>query len=770
MPFKTTLLQTLNLQRSLAAFLALCLLFSPARAHTPHDDVFNVALSPNFAEDGTVYTLTRSSVLKSTERGANWRRMVKGLDNIAMLVDLELASDGETLYVSSLGEGVYISTDAGESWRNASQGLDDLHIAQISAAPDNPNLAYAMTVRGALFLTQNGGAQWAPVEGPFGTLTALLAGERGALLVGDAQGRLFQNNGLGAQWEKLHEIDGEGPITAIALHDASAIALGTAAGQVHVSGAEDGGFMTSKSSMAKDAVTALAFSPNYARDKRLFASTWETGVYCSANAGKSWRACDKNLTTDTQAKGLGRPSFGELALSPNFAKDKTLYVAAFDGLFASNNRGGKWALIETFPADYLIGIAASPNFADDSQLLLTNMLWGIYASEDKGDTWRSMNTRVLNDYARGNGFTRLFNPVYSPGFATDRTVFTSTWYEIYKSSDAGATWREIEPVAEEWWGEKGHHALSMALSPNFADDMTVIAGTNWGKIIRSTDAGESFNAVTDAKGNAGAVVFSPNYANDGIVLVGDVQGVHRSVDGGETWSFAQITDPDRFYEPVISPAYLSDELDGFTFFLNLEREKVLSTVLAISPNFATDGTAFAAGAEGLFRSSDAGATWTAVTGAPFEGRRYVEAVAVSPDFAADGLIIVSLRGKGLYRSTDRGQSFEPFAEELIENQIMFSHFSGVTPKFPPIVFSPDFKTDRTLFAMDGTQLYRSVDAGDSWAELVTPDPETSARFFTWYLANVYPYRNTIILLGGAMGLLFAVGAYQFFRRPKPPTA
>lgn len=77
--------------------------------------------------------------------------------------------------------------------------------------------------------------------------------------------------------------------------------------------------------------------------------------------------------------------------------------------------------------------------------------------------------------------------------------------------------------------------------------------------------------------------------------------------------------------------------------------------LALSPAFASDRTLFASTAEGVFRSTDAGANW---------------------------------------QRADQGLPLSPFGYNL--------------------TFSPTFATDRTLFAGTFGYISRSTDAGESW--------------------------------------------------------
>jgi photosystem II stability/assembly factor-like uncharacterized protein len=163
--------------------------------------------------------------------------------------------------------------------------------------------------------------------------------------------------------------------------------------------------------------------------------------------------------------------------------------------------------------------------------------------------------------------------------------------------------------------------------------------------------------------------------------------VRRSADGGRSW---EATGPDSV------------------------------ALLAMSPAFADDGTVFAGTEAGLFVTRDDGDTWTeAVTGAGPGAS--VEAVAVSPSFAEDGTVLVSITGRGLFRSTDGGATFDEVAAELTAANHVIADYTN--PTGSPIQFSPAFADDATVLAYADRFVLRSTDAGDTWDLLELPTLE-----------------------------------------------
>jgi len=122
--------------------------------------------------------------------------------------------------------------------------------------------------------------------------------------------------------------------------------------------------------------------------------------------------------------------------------------------------------------------------------------------------------------------------------------------------------------------------------------------------------------------------------------------------------------------------------------------------LVASPAVGRDGTLFATTKAGLWRSSDKGRTWKAVS-LPPPGVAFC--VGVSPEFARDRLVIVSMADGSMWFSTDGGQAWLPASSPRP---------SSVAAT---VVFSPAYAADGVIMAAtveDG--VLRSHDRGRTW--------------------------------------------------------
>ncbi|HEY3483832.1 MAG TPA: hypothetical protein VGK49_00555, partial [Ilumatobacteraceae bacterium] len=61
---------------ALAILAALTVRVPTAHAHSPHDVVVDVELSPEFEQDGTAYAIVRDYLLRSDDGGDTWTRVV----------------------------------------------------------------------------------------------------------------------------------------------------------------------------------------------------------------------------------------------------------------------------------------------------------------------------------------------------------------------------------------------------------------------------------------------------------------------------------------------------------------------------------------------------------------------------------------------------------------------------------------------------------------------------------------------------------------------
>ena len=152
-------------------------------------------------------------------------------------------------------------------------------------------------------------------------------------------------------------------------------------------------------------------------------------------------------------------------------------------------------------------------------------------------------------------------------------------------------------------------------------------------------------------------------------------GLYRSRDAGVTWVDALTSLPD---------------------FRSL-------TVTAI----VAQGNSVFAGVNGAaICSHDAGESWTIVGLASPPPN--VVALAVSPNYVEDGMVIAGTSDDGVFVSTDRGVSWIAWNFGLVDAHVY------------TLAFSPVYRADRTLLAGTESGIFVSKNGGRGWSEIDFP--------------------------------------------------
>ncbi len=136
-------------------------------------------------------------------------------------------------------------------------------------------------------------------------------------------------------------------------------------------------------------VSCLAFSPSYADDGVAFLGTMEDGVYRSADRGQNWARWNFGLF-DLRVLAL--------AVSPDFSHDETVFAGTETGIYISKSGGRSWRpLLLPDEAAPVMCLAVSPGFAQDGILWAGTDSAGLWASADRGKTWRRSGEEALRE-------------------------------------------------------------------------------------------------------------------------------------------------------------------------------------------------------------------------------------------------------------------------------------------------------------------------------------------------------------------------------------
>ncbi len=296
---------------------------------------------------------------------------------------------------------------------------------------------------------------------------------------------------------------------------------------------------------------------------------------------------------------------------------------------------------------------------------------GVYRSDDAGASWRAANAGLPAFRVQ----TIAIDPT-SPStlYAGTLTPDGVQSVGIFKSTDGGASWTDINVgLFDPLLGIGPLDVWSLAIDPK--NPTTILAGSRFSEIFKSVDGGQTWQNKTLGGFNVGletsAFQFDPT--NSSRILAASTLGLLRSTDGGETWNgYGNVSD---------------------SFF-----------TLAADPASATTLYAGNASGSGIFKSTDGGAHWTTINKGlpPNQGATgalpLVLGVAVDP--AHSTTLSAGTYGNGLYRSTDGGSNWSSIG-------------SGMRTTY---VSALAFEPSSTLVAATyGGGVYQSADGGDTWA-------------------------------------------------------
>jgi photosystem II stability/assembly factor-like uncharacterized protein len=443
-----------------------------------------LAVSPNFAEDRLVLAGTEAhGLLRSDDGGATWHRPPAMADHsvtaLAFSSQSATGADRAHTIAAATESGIAISHDGGETWHITSPEPAEV-LSLMCLVEDGGEVLLAGLHRRGIVRSRDGGATWTPSDD----------GLSARLLVGLTLSPAF---------------DQDQTLFIAGLQDGVCVS-------------DDGGRAWAECSgwLDDSAALGLAISPNYAQDRTLFAAT-PGGVRVSRDAGATWHqttaaaapvravattaAADNSLPLVLAALSDGvllfshdaattwhadKTDFGgaeivSLALSPDYARDRTIFVATTSAsesvLWRSTNGGQRWHrwLDEPGRSDTL-PLALSPNYAFD-ELIFVGLGARVLRPLQHAREVRSGKRRpVWRGADLGGGALAVTALAISPSYAEERTLFAATNAGVFVSRDGGDTF-------QSWSGGlTAPRTIALAISPSYATDRLVY-GLGLGGIV-----------------------------------------------------------------------------------------------------------------------------------------------------------------------------------------------------------------------------------------------------------------------------------------------
>ena len=208
--------------------------------------------------------------------------------------------------------------------------------------------------------------------------------------------------------------------------------------------------------------------------------------------------------------------------------------------------------------------------------------------------------------------------------------------------------------------------------------------------------------------------------------------------GGRTYAVAgHASQPDTFYSGSVGGGVWKTENSGSTWFPISDEGIPIGSIGAITvapsnPNIVYVGTGEPdirsqnSYGIGMFKSTDAGNTWTHIG---LEDTRQIGRVVVDPTnanrvyVAALGHIYDSNSERGVYRSTDGGTTWKKVLFKSSAPDTVGAVELAIDPEHPRVLYASLWATRRPPWAvyaptnLPGGGLYKSTDGGDTWRQL-----------------------------------------------------
>jgi len=469
----------------------------------PHK-IVDVVVSPDYADDPTVFVATENFVYQSVDGGSHFFQMNQGWAT-ETITDLDVALDGRgrlAIMVGTESDVYVLSTATGMTWQAQEIGTtyDVLTCAFSPFFADDEGIVAVVTdgtetlVRFAFFYTAGGGGWGADI----GDASIKAANGEDIASTGacigfpddfDAWG--IDNNicfvGIDAT-----DVDPLGDVYKIKLGRSSATDL------------DIRGIITTMQ-LTETNIYSIDVCGD-AEAASILVGT-DQGVYRSTDDGGDWSGADKSPTGE-MAQVLMSPDFltSDIAYAATSGTDTSAFSRTSDG-------GNSWNQISLIDYGHLTdgytveSLAAAGYNADGTLRMVTHASQGSAVFERTGGHWERI-------YFADNDVSQVIVNGKDTLFAVDKTAG-----KIYRSSDMGATWTKTITT-------KNNLSAVCAVSPT-----TLYTGHEDGGLYYSTRSGVGWTPANDT---LGGVVVIISVKGD-VVLASNLDGdVFISSDGGET--------------------------------------------------------------------------------------------------------------------------------------------------------------------------------------------------------------------------------------------
>jgi photosystem II stability/assembly factor-like uncharacterized protein len=243
---------------------------------------------------------------------------------------------------------------------------------------------------------------------------------------------------------------------------------------------------------------------------KLYAENEERGVFKTIDGGKTWT---KSLDVKIDGRAIGA---SELVMDPK--NPKVLYAATYDkvrkpwtfnlagagsAIYKTIDAGKTWTKLEGGLPTGAIGRIGLDVFAKNSNILYANIENANKPGMSAADRLKELAESKSSDGMIGE--------------------------EVYRSDDAGKTWKKVSPDKQKIGGGPGYYYMQIRIDPNDANHVYVLTVG----VTHSTDGGKTWSSPFRFGGDNHALWIDP--ASSAHMLLGYDHGMGITYDAGKNW-------------------------------------------------------------------------------------------------------------------------------------------------------------------------------------------------------------------------------------------
>lgn len=307
-----------------------------------------------------------------------------------------------------------------------------------------------------------------------------------------------------------------------------------------------------------------------------------------------------------------------------------------------------------------------------------------------------------------NQFVELDFPEDQYGYGI--VAETAGYYKLYKSTDAGESWKRVEVE----FIENTQTVLQAIAFPSKDVGYVVLRANTFGLqtyVFKTTDGGDNWEDVSPEGIPVGYGNADAHFLSETTGYIATANALYGTTDGGKSWTRKAVTS----FHGINQIDFYNDDLGMMGTW---------------------DGTFLYTGA--IYTTKDGGDTWDSL-----DLKEYQTAIRKVEYAGAKTLYALSSERRSLYRSMDGGSKWDTIKPKVLSDSV-------------DIPFDIEFVDAETGYMSTGKgYVYKTEDSGDSW---ILDHDKT-------YNLNQLFFTGTMLWASGAQGVLLRKDLGLHIERP-----